>query len=113
LSDNALKVIRNLLDKFGHPIWQPSMGQGAPSTISGYPYVINQSLASVAASANSVIFGDLKQFKIRRVKDMSILRLSERYADYGQTGFVAFSRVDSNLVLASGANALAILQQHS
>jgi HK97 family phage major capsid protein len=113
LSDNALKVVRNLLDKFGHPIWQPSMAQGAPSTINGYPYVINQSLASVAASANSVIFGDLKQFKIRRVKDMSILRLSERYADYGQTGFVAFSRVDSNLVLASGANALAILQQHS
>ena len=113
LSDNALKVIKTLLDKYGHPLWLPGLAYGEPSTIIGHPYVINQSLASVAASSNSVIFGDLKQFKIRRVKDMRILRLSERYADYGQTGFVAFSRVDSNLVLASGSNALAILQQHS
>jgi predicted phage gp36 major capsid-like protein len=43
---------------------------------------------------------------------MSVLRLVERYADYGQVGFIAFSRVDSNLVDA-GTHPIAQLIQHS
>jgi HK97 family phage major capsid protein len=93
LSDNALKTIKTLIDKFGRPLWQPSLSSGAPATIMGYPYVINQSLPTVAATHNSVLFGDMSKFIIRKVRDISVLRLDERYADYGQVGFIAFSRV--------------------
>jgi HK97 family phage major capsid protein len=112
LSDNALKTVKVLLDKFGRPLWQPSLTSGAPATILGYPYVINQSMATVSATHNTVLFGDMSKFIIRKVRDISVLRLDERYADYGQVGFIAFSRVDSNLVDA-GTHPINILQQHS
>ena len=40
----------------------------------------------------------MKKFCVRRVKEMSILRLSERFADFGQVAFLAFGRYDSNLL---------------
>ena len=116
LHDNSLKTIKQLLDKFGRPIWQPGIAVGTPDKILGYEYVVNNSMDSaVSATKNTVIFGDLQKFVIRKVKDMSVIRLDERYADFGQVAFLAFSRVDSNLVWAGDSNAapLSILQQHS
>jgi HK97 family phage major capsid protein len=113
LSDGALKSIKQVLDKYGRPLWQPSLVAGTPATINGYAYTINQSMDNtVTATKNSVLFGDFSKFVIRRVRDMQVLRLDERYADYGQVGFIAFSRVDSNLVDA-GTHPLNLLQQHS
>jgi HK97 family phage major capsid protein len=113
LHDNSLKVIKQLLDKFGRPIWVPSLSSGAPSTILGYSYVINQSLpSSVSATKNTVLFGDMSKYVIRKVRDMNVLRLNERYADFGQVGFLAFSRADGNLVDA-GTHPVNVLQQHS
>jgi HK97 family phage major capsid protein len=114
--DNTLKSIKNLLDKYGRPIWLPGLAVNAPDTILGYPFVVNNSMDSaVTASKNTVLFGDFSKFIIRKVKDMSVLRLDERYAEFGQVGFLAFSRVDSNLVWDGSASspALQILQQHS
>ena len=64
----------------------------------GYPYVINQDVAVPAASAKSLLFGALDKYHIREVMDISVLRLVERYADYGQVGFLAFARADGDLV---------------
>ena len=53
----------------------------------------------MAAGANSILFGDLSKFKVRRVKgDLSVTRLVERYAEYAQVGFIGFQRADSNLI---------------
>ena len=112
LADSTLKVVKQLLDKYGRPLWVPGLASNAPDQILGYGYVINQSLPSVGASKNTTLFGDMSKFIIRKVRDMSVLRLDERYADYGQVGFIAFSRVDSNLVDA-GTHPLNYLQQHS
>lgn len=114
LHDTSLKVIKQLLDKYGRPIWVPGLASNAPDTILGYPYVINQSMATPVASTNptTMLFGDLQKFIIRKVKDMSVLRLNERYADFGQVGFIAFMRVDSRLVDA-GTHPINALQQHS
>ena len=37
-------------------------------------------------------------FKIRRVKELSVLRLEERFADQGQVAFLGFARMDSALM---------------
>ena len=86
----------------------------APDTIMGYPYVINQAMASPVASTNptTMLFGDMQKYIIRKVKDMSVLRLNERYADFGQVGFISFMRIDGNLVDA-GTHPINVLQQHS
>jgi HK97 family phage major capsid protein len=114
LHDSTAKVLKNLLDKYGRPIWVPGLAVNAPDTILGYPYVINQSMATVAASTNpaTVAFGDFQKYIVRKVKDMSVLRLNERYADFGQVGFISFMRIDGNLVDA-GTHPINVLQQHS
>jgi HK97 family phage major capsid protein len=110
--DTTLRTIKNLLDKFGRPIWLPGLAVNAPDTILGYPYTINQSMPQIAPNAPTVLFGNLQKFIIRKVRDMQLIRLVERYADFGQVGFIAFSRVDSNLVDA-GTHPINQLIQHS
>jgi HK97 family phage major capsid protein len=114
LHDQSLKKIKQLLDKYGRPLWLPGLASNAPDTILGYPYVINQAMSQIgtAGGGGVVLFGDLKKFIVRQVRPYQILRLDERYAEYGQTGFIAFSRVDSNLVDA-GTHPINSLSQHS
>ena len=50
-------------------------------------------MAVPAASAKSVIFGPLGKYMIRQVRSLAVLRLEERYADYGQVGFLGFSPI--------------------
>jgi HK97 family phage major capsid protein len=49
------------------------------------------------------VFGDLSKYKIREVRDIQVLRLVERYADYHQVGFLAFARYDGDLLNAGTA----------
>jgi len=115
LHDQTLKVLKQLLDKYGRPIWVPGIAsQASTDTLMGYKYAINQSLPQIGGNGtkSTVVYGDLQKFIIRKVRDMSVLRLDERYADYGQVGFIAFSRVDSNLVDA-GTHPVNTLQNHS
>jgi HK97 family phage major capsid protein len=97
--DSALTVLRKLKDGEGRYLWQPGQPTaGVPNTINGYPYTINQDMAAMAASANSIAFGDLRKYIIRDVSGMQMLRLEERYAEYLQVGFLLFARADGVLV---------------
>lgn len=97
-----IKVLQYSGDTTGAPLWQPGMAAGDPNTIMGYPYVINQSMAS-GTGAKCLLFGDFSKFLIRDVREITILKLSERYADYHQAAFLAFARADSDL-LDAGTN---------
>ena len=57
----------------------------------------------MAANAKSILFGRLDKYKVRVVQDVRMLRLTERYADNLQVGFVAFLRCDGRL-LDAGTN---------
>lgn len=112
LHDNTVRFLKTLLDKFGRPLWVPGVKDSEPDTICGYQYVINQSFPVIAASAVTVAFGQWSKFIARKVKDLQVLRLDERFADFGEVAYVAFSRIDSNLIDA-GTHPLNVLQQHS
>ncbi len=112
MHDNTLKSIKQLLDKYGRPLWVPGLASNAPDTVLNYPYVINQCMPVIGAGNNTVIFGSLQKFIMRKVRDLSVLRLDERFADFGEVAYIAFSRIDSNLVDA-GVHPLGFLQQHS
>jgi HK97 family phage major capsid protein len=112
LHDNTLGILKRMLDKFGRPLWVPSIAVGEPSTLNGFKYSINQHMPQVAPSATSLVFGDFSKFVVRRVSSMSVRRLAERYAEFDEVGFLAFERVDSNL-LDAGTHPLNVLVQHS
>lgn len=95
MADTSIKGARKILDSTGQPIWQPGMQQGVPSTLNGYPVIINQDMPAMAANAKSVAFGDFRQaYVIRRTSNVATLRLTERYADFLQVGYLAYARYD-------------------
>lgn len=94
--DATLAILRKLKDSQNRPLWEPSLTVGDPDQLLGYPVVVNNNMATMAASAKSMLFGDFFQgFVIRDVQDISMIRMAERYADYLQVGFLAWARSDS------------------
>lgn len=116
MNDATLKTIKKIKvlqysgDSTGVPLWSPSLVGGQPDTILGYPFVVNQSMASPGSSAKKVIFGDLSKYIIRDVRDFTLLRLDERFAELGQVAFLAFSRHDGDL-LDAGTDPVKYMQQ--
>lgn len=112
--DTTLKAIRSLVDTTGRPLWQPGIsagfGTGFPPTILDKEYVINNDMPVMAASAYSLLFGDMSKYKVRRVAGgVTMMRLVERYADYLQVGFLGFLRFDGQL-LDAGTHPIAAWQ---
>lgn len=112
MHDLTVASLKTRLDKFGRPFWVPAVKEGMVDTILGYPYVVNQSMSTIGASATTVAFGQWSKFIARKVRDLSIARLDERFADFGQVAYAGFSRIDSRLVDA-GTHPLNVLVQHS
>jgi HK97 family phage major capsid protein len=104
LSDAALKMVRKVLipqysgDTAGAPLWQPSLQAGVPDQLLGYGYVINQSMATPATAEKTIAFGDLSKYQIRDVRDITLVRADERFVEYGQVAFLAWSRHDGDLL---------------
>lgn len=103
--DATLKVLKKLIDSQNRPLWLPGIAVKEPDTILGYPYVINQDMASIAASNKSIAFGDWSKFWIRDVSGMQIVRANELHIQSGQVGFYLFSRHDS-AVMDAGTDPL-------
>lgn len=111
--DNMLLMFRKLKNGNGDPLWTSGVNSGAPNTINGRPYTINQDMASAAiASAITVLFGQFPQYKIRQVNQIRIYRLVERHRENDQDAFLAFNEFDGNL-LDSGDHPVKKLTQHS
>ena len=112
MNDSSVKLLKALEDTEGHLIWAPGLATREPDTIMGKPYIVNNDVAAIAANAKGVLFGDFANYYIRDVRDITILRLTERYADYLQVGFIAFSRHDGALIDA-GQHPVKFLTQHA
>ena len=109
-TDSTLLALQKLKDKFGHPLWQPSFTSDAPDRILNKPYIINTYMDEIGVVGNPagspptgggnkpVLFGALDKYKVRKVKAMTIQRLVERYAEFGQVGIIAWARYDGNLL---------------
>ncbi|MCP3820071.1 phage major capsid protein [Streptomyces sp. A3M-1-3] len=95
MNDAMLKVIRKLKDTQGRPLWVPIPAPGFPATINGFQYTIDNKMPVPAASAKTIVFGDIaKGYLVRQVQDVQMMRLTERYAEYLQVAFLGFSRLD-------------------
>jgi len=101
--DSTFKAVKKLADSNGLPLWSPDVTADAPATLDGDPYIIDQGLAALATGAKTVLYGDISKYTIRSVKGFTLVRLVERYAEYDQVGFIAYMRMDADL-LDAGTN---------
>ncbi|HPU35097.1 MAG TPA: phage major capsid protein [Phycisphaerae bacterium] len=100
-NDNTVLKIKQMKDGQGRYLF-PEMRLPNP-TFDGFPWYVNQQMASVAHSAVPVIFGAFRKYKVRLVGEIRLAVLRERYAELDQIGFIAWVRFDGNLVDAGTA----------
>lgn len=107
-NDSTMKAIRKIKDGSSRPIFVPGYDQGSPQgspdTLLGAPITINQDVASMAASARSILFGDFSFYYVRDVMSMEMFRFTDSaFTKKGQVGFLAWLRSGGNLVDVGGA----------
>lgn len=108
MHDDMLKLIRKVKDNDGRPIFVPGYDQGnpggAPDRLLNRNITINQAMASPAAAAVSLAFGNFSYYKIRDVMAVTLFRFTDSaYTKKGQVGFLAWMRSGGNLVDVGGA----------
>lgn len=97
-ADSTLKALKKMKDSTGRQLWQAGLAVKEPDTINGYGYIINNDVAAMAASAKSILFGDMSTYIIRDVMDLSVYRVTDKYIESGQVGFIAFQRSDGRCI---------------
>jgi HK97 family phage major capsid protein len=92
------RALRKLKDTQNRYLWEISLQNGVPDSLLGYQYLVNNDMATPAASSKSLLFGDIRAAYLARiVRELTTLRLTERYADFLQVGFLAFERADGQV----------------
>jgi HK97 family phage major capsid protein len=75
------------------------MGIGENDMLFGKPIYVNNDMASSIATTNkTVLFGDFDQYVVRVNGGLEFLRLNERYADELVVGFIAYKRLDGDIL---------------
>lgn len=98
MHQTARRQVRKLKDGQQRYLWEPSQQAGVPATLNSYPVVLNNDMPATAASSKSIGFGSIREaYVIRIVRELTTLRLAERYADFLQVGFLAFERADGTM----------------
>jgi len=102
--DSIRNDIVNILDGDGHAMWLQGPNGTEPALLRGYPWSVNQAMASSATSgAKTILFGQLNKYKIREHTQIRVRRLTELAALSDQEIFVAFAEGDGNLLTAGTA----------
>lgn len=99
--DTTLRQLKKMKDAQNRPLWLPGFDTKEPDTFLGYRYQINQHMPQMGASAKSIVFGDLSQYLIRDIMNVTLFRFDDSaFVTKGQIGFLAWSRHDGRLVSA-------------
>lgn len=102
MNDASLKVIRKLKDSQSRPVFLPGydgLGGAMGDSLLGYPVTVNQDVATMAANAKSILFGDFGQYLIRDVMAPTLFRFEDSaYAKLGQVGFLMWHRAGGQLL---------------
>lgn len=92
MNDATLQVIEEMVDGQNRPLWLPGIDANNPALILGKRYVVDNAVAAQATGVKFMYAGDFEQCILRRVRGMALKRLVERYAEFGQVGFLGFER---------------------
>ncbi|BBF70196.1 phage major capsid protein [Sphingomonas bisphenolicum] len=104
-ADSTLQAIRKLKDGQGNYLFQ--MGDirvGAPDTLLGKPFSINDDVPAIATGNRSAVFGDFSRYYVRRVGAPLIGVVRERFwPDLGIAGLI---RLDGEIGQSGAIKAL-------
>ena len=108
MNDQTVALLRKLKDNNGAYIWQPSLIQGEPDRVLGYPIYTSSHCPTVEAGKACIAFGDFSYYKIGERGQRSFTELKELYAGNGMVAFVSKERIDGKLALREAVQILKI-----
>ena len=76
------QALTKMVDGDSRPLWVPSIREGQPNMIAGYPYRKNFDLEAPAAGKKSMLFGNFDHYAIRQALEMEV----HRFWDSGTAG---------------------------
>jgi HK97 family phage major capsid protein len=88
------------------PLFQLNARAGEPDTIEGFQYVVDNDIADIGASNVSMLFGDFSKYRVRLVNDFTFVQFDEKYMDSLQKGYMAYMRMDADLLDSSAIKKL-------
>lgn len=103
MNDTTAGAVRKIKTTDGQYIWQPSVVAGQPDTILGKPVLTDPNVAVPAASAKSIVFGDISQYFVRLAGGVRFERSDEFAFGNDLVTFRALMRADAALVDLTGA----------
>ena len=103
VNDQTIAQIRIFKDNNGAYMWQPSLQQGEPDKLLGYPVHTSQ-----FAPVDAIAFGDYSYYNIGDRGTRSFKQLTELFAGNGMIGYVAKERVDGKLILPEAVQILKV-----
>ena len=87
--------LKKIKDGSGRYLFNDTTGR-----VNNFPLIVNPHMQDMSAGVRSVLLGDFRQYRIRDVAGMSLIRLDEAFASAGQVGWILFSRHDAFLPIA-------------
>lgn len=99
-NDTTLAALKKLAFGTGddRPLWVMSMREGAPDTLEGQRYFINNDMASMTTGLKSFLYGDFSKYIIRQVGGYLLARSTERYFEERAVAYFVFARFDGDLL---------------
>jgi len=98
-NDSVLKALKKeAIASANQSLWQPGIIGGAPATIDGDEYIVNNDMAAISAQSHSAAYGDFSKFLIRDVTGVEIMRSEQLNMLSNQITYVGFMRTDSALL---------------
>jgi HK97 family phage major capsid protein len=104
LSRSALTEIKKLRNRDRVPLWQPSFAEASPSTLLGYPVIVDDDMPALVRDTESVsiAFGDFYSgYQIVDRQDLKILRdpyTSKPFVEFYATKRTGGAVVDFNAI---------------
>jgi len=92
MSSGVLARVRKLKTADGAFLWQPSLSQGQPATLLGYPVVEAEDMPDIAANALAIAFGNFREgYLVTERSETQVLR--DPYTNKPFVTFYATRRV--------------------
>ena len=101
MSKTGIAAARKLKDGSGAYIWTDSAVPGQPATLLGYQVFENPNIAAVGTAAKSVLFGDVRSFKVRVAGGMRVDQSADFAFNTDTVTYRGLMRVDGGLTHAT------------
>lgn len=98
-NDDSVAALVKLKDSDGQYLWEPSVKEGEPDRLKGYPVDVSESLTTLASPGDNQVLGVFGNYAANyMVRDvggsMEFIRLNELYAATAEVGFLLMMRTD-------------------